>query len=307
MKLAPGRRPAFSLIELLVVIFIIGILMSLTAGGVMQVMEVQRGNTTTDNLQTLAEILRKQWDKVVKDADTEVNLPAAVYNFAGGDAARAKVIWRNVRLMEAFPVSYAEITNPLVYNPNFPSNGAGPLIPVLPANKRKYMATYQVKLGGRSSVSPTQSAACLLLALSINRGGVKLDPDKASTADTDGDGMKELIDAWGNALTFYRFPTGSADLQAANPSPASKFCDPLDPTGTLANTNWTNQNLFAQSIHPIFFQGNQLPTVYTIPVIVSSGHNGILGLDPTMAITDQNGSNDNIYSYRLRQGGGAGQ
>jgi prepilin-type N-terminal cleavage/methylation domain-containing protein len=306
----PPCRQGFTLIELLIVISIIVVLISLTSAGVMQMMEVQRQNNTETGLQTISEVLRKQWDKVIEDAKKETGLPQAVYDFAAGgnnSTARARVIWIKVRLMEAFPVSYAEVQNPFVYN----ATAGAPVYsgPLIPDGMKKYMPIYQELLGSKSSINaPTESAACLLMALAnINRGGPKLDMERFNTADTDGDGMKELVDGWGTAYGFFRFPTGNSDLQNSNPvksGPGATYCDLLDPDGTLADTTWPNQALFTSNIHPIFWgPGNTLPTVYTIPVLVSPAHNLQLGLDATMRVIDQNQANDNIYSYSLRQGG----
>jgi hypothetical protein len=293
----------------MVVIIIIGVLASLTVAGVMQIMEVQRQNNTETGIQTIIDAFKKQWDKVVADAKKETGLPQSVYDFAAGgnnSAARARVIWIKARLMEAFPVSYAEIQNPFVYNAavaGAPYTGA-----LIPTNL-KYMPIYQEKLGGTTSkIAATESSACLLLALTfINIGGPKLDMERFSTADTDQDGMRELIDGWGTAYTFFRFPTGSSDLQNANPvkaGPGSIYCDPLDPDGTLADATWPNQAFFAANIHAIFPGGGAAPpTVYTVPVVVSSGRNRVPGLDATMNVTNQNQANDNIYSYSLLQGG----
>ena len=76
------------------------------------------------------------------------------------------------------------------------------------------------------------------------------------------------------------------------------FPDPLDPNGYLVSgwapasqTTW--QNLTGAAIN-----------VYNVPVIVSAGRNTRMGLHPvTMAETGAD-ANDNIYSYRLREGGG---
>src|SRR5262249_44165567 len=159
----------------------------------------------------------------------------------------------------------------------------------------------------------------------------------ANIQDTDGDGIKEIVDGWGNPILFYRFPTpdlswtsmGTMGLQANNPainSTKGNTCaDPLDPNGTLLNSTWGNQSAFTGLCHPVYYPGTS-NAYYIIPVIASAGSDGRLGLTlppsntqpqpqnpgslpPTTAnpfsIIPVNASdaNDNIYNYLLRFGG----
>jgi type II secretory pathway pseudopilin PulG len=75
-------------------------------------------------------------------------------------------------------------------------------------------------------------------------------------ADTDGDGMPEFIDAWGQPLQFYRWPifygqlpAASANVPASNPSDSQmgfstytsqqrRQLDPLDPNQLLTSLAW---------------------------------------------------------------------
>jgi type II secretory pathway pseudopilin PulG len=293
-------------VELLVVIAIISIILAMAVAGTFQVVDSQRAGNTETTLRTVDKVLRSHAEKVLKDAKNETPSPAAYY-LAGGDGRRAQVIWAKLRLMEAFPQSYAEVQgyggSALVYST--PTNFPGPLIP---SGQRRYMVTYQGKLKGRASTdSSTESAALLLIALTeIDRGNLKLTAQNVNPVDTDGDGLPEIVDGWGKAILFIRFPTANTDLQAwyqqsvAANSKQSVNCDPLDPDGTLLNPNWQGQATFAQLIHPVSPNGSA-PSYFTTPVLVSAGRNGNFGVDPnTMAVTDANAANDNVYSYLLK-------
>lgn len=321
------QRPAFTLVELLVVITIIVILLSLTAAGTFRILDSSRSSATETLIQAVDQLLKKAWDKVVEDAKKEP-IPPAVLNFASGDANRARVIWIKLRLIEAFPQSYAEILQAPLYQQY--SFGSTPL-PLIPSGQHHYLPTYQRKLkqfnitidnGARG-----HSAACLLMALTeINRGsGTSLNADQFRIGDTDGDGLPEFLDAWGNPLFFARFATGNGgDLQTAfltTDPKSSQYRDPLDPDGWLARSwRWQNNYVLMGNIsfvgqppsgwpppypliHSIFPQGQQQPpTNYVIPVVFSAGRDGQPGVDVFLNITNPIQEQDNIYSFRLKLG-----
>jgi prepilin-type N-terminal cleavage/methylation domain-containing protein len=334
------QRNGFTLIELLVVVAIIAVLATLVIGATMRFIQTQKETNTRTVLQTLDKALQQQWANVANDAKKETP-SQAVYTLAGGDSNRAKVIWIKMRLMEAFPVSFAEILNNPLY-----TNG------YIPAGSQKYIASYQKLLSGLNTNTNkaqlrnqdrfyTESSACLLMALSIKRGGTVLDPDSIASniQDTDADGIKEIVDGWGNPILFYRFPTpdlswnslGTMALQSNNPAQKSAtgsvLADPLDPTGTLLNSNWTNQGIFSGLCHQVVYPDGSIPpkAYYITPVIASAGSDGKFGLTlppsnaqqppqnaallpPTTANpfsiipANANDANDNLYNYLLRFG-----
>jgi prepilin-type N-terminal cleavage/methylation domain-containing protein len=296
MRQAP-IRPAFTLVELLVVIAIIAILLSLAAAGAFQIYETSRANNTETILQTIDQLRQRAWAKVIDDAKKETPISPAVVFFAGGDMKRARVIWIKLRLMEAFPQSYAEIQTPFPYSSPFAGQG-----PLIPPGQRHYMKSYQETLtlnsGRLGNNNPaTQSAACLLMSLvQVQVGSQKVSADQFRTADTDGDGLLELVDAWGNPLLFFRFPTGNGGgLQSL--APAARNNDPLDPYGLLLQGGWQKQT-YVTNVHPL------PPGYYTIPAEASAGRNGRPGVDRFLNVTNANDENDNIYSFRVKLGQG---
>jgi hypothetical protein len=133
----------------------------------------------------------------------------------------------------------------------------------------------------------------------LSRGGVKLEADNLAAAtfqDTDGDGMKEIVDSWGAALGFYRFPTGNAQLQAKAPA-SGVSADEIDPDGTLLDPGWqaTWLGTFTGTFHALPARG-----AYIVPVLVSAGPDEALGLNAAMAVTGTQQDYDNIYSFLLR-------
>tara|TARA_R110002111_G_scaffold262702_1_gene340346 strand:- start:53363 stop:54421 length:1059 start_codon:yes stop_codon:yes gene_type:complete len=167
--------------------------------------------------------------------------------------------------------------------------------------------------------------------------------------DTDGDGLKEFVDGWGRPLRFYRWPTrvinpyGSGfrrDLASTffsslppQQSNGSNERDPLnidpdDPLGRLANENDHSSglvgNLFNHTSYYYFDSADPLSLfpceygtmdTYWLPLIVSAGEDGILGLyephDVTnngvlgqpIAVPAVEGVYDNITNHNQRAGG----
>jgi prepilin-type N-terminal cleavage/methylation domain-containing protein len=287
------RRVGFTLIELLVVIAIIVVLAALGVGAGYTVIEGQRASRTEDFMRTIDKQLHQHWRKVVDDAKAEQStIPDSVVNLAGADRDRALVIWIKFRLMEAFPQSYAEIRAPWVYN-------------FIPVGMRKYNDSYLKAIGAAPGGKPGESAACLYLALRENRGGVKLDEENfaSNIIDTDNDGVKELVDAWGKPLTFVRFPLGTtatpsvlsaqllAELNTKNPNKTTKglkYGDPDDPEGLLQINAWltsANGKIFTANVHKV-----ANPQPYFLPVLISNAGDGVFN------------TADDIYSWRLRLG-----
>lgn len=293
-------RRAFTLTEILVVIAIIAVLASLTTAAVIAVVGRQKVNNTTNTIKVVNAVLQKHWQYVIDEAKQDIAnglVSPAVTNMAQPDSTgeRAQVLWIKFRLMEAFPQSYAEIGTaaapPWFYQADPFGNG-----PYIPPAQQKNIAAYQKNLASppyvaASNSATTQSAACLLMALSVNRKGVMLTQDQIgfAVADTDGDGVKELVDAWTKPLVFVRFDT-SAGVQAVNPAASggknATFADPIDQDGTLINAPWysspnayvapNNARLFYES--KVLLSPNAIETApgsgtanYVIPSITSTG------------------------------------
>jgi prepilin-type N-terminal cleavage/methylation domain-containing protein len=173
--------------------------------------------------------------------------------------------------------------------------------------------------GGGSWFAADEPGACLYLALKQNRRGISFDLDSSlssaevGTVTIRGKPVTAILDAWGHALSYYRWPAGNSEL---NLSTATPFRDFQDPEGTLADSNWTNstgrQN-FTNLCHPLPPVASVNNSFFLPPVVVSFGPG--LGVkkktsglkDPFMTpITSGPGAgndNGNIYSYRLRLGG----
>jgi hypothetical protein len=300
---------------------IISVLAALIAGATLLFIGRQHESNTRTTLEKAYTELKKQWDMVITDARLEVKnnkVPPNVLALAGNDAARAGVIHVKLRLRQQFPMNYTEILSPaFAGNVNANSDYDPP-------------QTYQKALGtatAHNPPTPAESGACLLIALTTkSRHGNVLVQDRFSTqeiADTDQDGVKELVDGWGNPIVFFRWPALNDDLASLNPQnkgvTAGNFQDPGDPTGALLADSWNNQSnstnglgckQFEDMCHLIHDPSASTYTpksFYLIPVIGSAGPDGRLGMQTVAAgqpdpmqvnVALQTQANDNIYSYR---------
>jgi prepilin-type N-terminal cleavage/methylation domain-containing protein len=279
-----AKRIGFTLVELLVVIAIIAVLAGLATFGVFAMMGRTQARNTESTMKVVNKLLMDRWSTVIDEAKKETP-SSAVLALAGGDRDRAKVIWVKVRLMEAFPAKYDEVNNPTVLNAY-----------ILPDQKFKsHFAKYQTLLKGKTGGVPGESAACLLMVLkTLSPDGVNIEDQLPyAVADTDGDGLKELVDGWGKPMHFTRFGI-DAGVQAVNPalaatnSTAFKYSDPTDPGGKLLTPNWygsANRATFDSQFHIVArppVAGHPGPDAnYVIPVIVA-------------------GPNLDIFSYKLK-------
>jgi prepilin-type N-terminal cleavage/methylation domain-containing protein len=310
------NRHGFSLIEILVVIAIIAVLAALAGWGAFAVIGGRQARNTESTIRVLNRLLQDRWAWVIENAKKETP-STAVVSLAGGDPERSRVIWTKVRLCEAFPISYAEL------NPG----AAGSIVNTyIPASQQKpYVAKYRSMINNyTASAGPTESAACLLMSLTVLQGNdVSInDQLKYAIADTNGDGIPELTDGWARPFAFFRFPYAWPNLQANNPGTANtrnaKYADPIDINGQLINPSWyqtQHRTTYEATFHhvkittaaagvPAYVVGNAF---YVAPIIASAGADGQFGLTTNAtgaALQDFNVSNagqaaDNIYSFNL--------
>jgi prepilin-type N-terminal cleavage/methylation domain-containing protein len=285
---------------------------------------------------------------------------------ADGDADRARVIWICLRLKQEFPMTFGEAFSPTgryvlggqVRDPVGRNEGNVfvPYFPPLPPNQTIFRAltaagitpnTIDYSRVQKSGINPNdqidESSALLLLILQQNRGGMALSVDDLGSGITndalyrDVNGqphtLKQLVDAWNNAIVFYRWPVANSEITQSNPSfggtVGSKFRDPLDPAGRLMNPTWNNAGNYGgfrgvwafEILFHVIHDGNwNQRAFYTQPVLASGGRNSGLGLqmppgqpspqpfapnllpDPMAVDATTSLSNDNLYSNRLRLG-----
>jgi prepilin-type N-terminal cleavage/methylation domain-containing protein len=323
-----GRRGGFTFIELLVVVVIILTLVALSTAAVVRYLGVQQVSNTKTTLTKLTQLLNRRWNTVAEHAYRIEVLAqgGAAYNYvkqiAGTDPLRMQVVWTKLRQRQEFPQTFDEALNAP------PSAGGVPAPPQLAplATYTTYLTTQNGITGSSASTSAFESSACLLLALQRTAGGGGYKPEDIGSSGavvemTAGSGkVKVLVDAWGSPLAFFRWPTGSVELNPpGTPSPGTgqpgATNDTGDPTGLLCAPSWqgtsgspsTNYNNFTTVLgyfppFPSTAGGGSAPLSFKLkPLIVSAGPDKLLGLDSTAAAsTPVNANLDNISNADLQ-------
>ncbi len=338
------QRTAFTIVELMIVMAIIALLMALVTAATFKAIDGQRRSNTNTEIQKVYTILKSQMEAVRKSAmdpnvERSQDIPtwSTFKTMAGGPSLdpnekRARLIYAKFRLMEEFPMSFAEI----VCLRNTPLNHDSPyLVKVNQQLQSQNLSlativqqqlvnkTVNVPLLGVSNpppAAPEESAICLALALSRQRGGsdVKLS-DLVSTLpkSTMYPSLDMLVDGYGNPLYFYRW--ASSDnmpdyLNGLSGQPAAGANDPMDPEGLLSAPLWVSAqaNLsvlqqYGTWLHPVAAgQSYKL-----VPVIASNGRDGIAQVQGLavcsqiqgVTIATPNGmkilpGSDDIFSYQ---------
>lgn len=232
---AAARRAsrAFTLVELLVVLCIIGILASILLGALYASQEKARAEQTRKTITKIDSLIRAQWDTYrTRRLAIERNPAWSAREFA---AEQLKMRWALQRA--EMPDRYSDIT----------LNGTSANIGACGPNALQdaYLAAinfYRQQFNALNAVSDdqaayfnriratNQSAECLYLTVTVGLNGLdEVQFFESEIGDTDEDGMPEFLDGYGQPINFLRWAPGfSSDLQPRDPINSP---DPLDPLG----------------------------------------------------------------------------
>jgi prepilin-type N-terminal cleavage/methylation domain-containing protein len=224
---------AFTLVELLVVIVILTILGSLSLAGLNVGRQRAKIDATAATIRKINETVMEQYDSYSSRIT------------ASGTAGLNQL--RRI-MVEEMPDTWSDVFTV--------TSGSCKTAP-----GRAYARYKQLTLSNAAKLSDNASAECLYMI--VTRSG--FDPSALDqfrpleVGDTDDDGLREFLDAWGNPILFIRWAPGFSILSPLQEPDSAKSHDPVD-------------NSFAD------------PNGYALyPLIVSRGADGLIGLNDIVA------------------------
>ena len=202
----PAPRGAFTLIELLIVVSIIAVLLGLTVSVTLAFVTSARESATRT---TLAKI----------DGKLERRLGALRRSAEAGGGGVSKVGVGTAGPLR-FKMAMLSDMPSYLYPQAGPDGTFGTADDPLPLSEADDVAR-RLRNGGAVAApfnaagyadDPTASSEALLLFLTKGEsyGAADTDADafkESELADTDGDGLREIVDGFGNPIRFYRWPT----------------------------------------------------------------------------------------------------
>jgi prepilin-type N-terminal cleavage/methylation domain-containing protein len=200
----PERR-AFTLVELLIVISIIGILTGMMLMAMSSATETAKENKTKALIAKLNNLVMGKWDSY-RTRRVPLNTLGMAPQYAA--AVRLNALHELMRL--EMPDRWSDITD-------------GPSLVARPSVSQAYLRAYNILPATPSDTFAQAECLYLLITLGITDelGGRELF-NESNVGDTDQDGAKEFVDGWGMPISFLRWcPAFSSELNGAGASVVS--------------------------------------------------------------------------------------
>ena len=225
------RDSGFTLVELMVVVMIISILATYITVAMYGAMERARITRTQTQIRKIETVIATMYHGYQSR-----RVPISTASAAPAVAAATRLDGLRELMRMEMPDRIFDVTdNPAAGIPR-------------PARSR----AYQRAQATNSWSHAFQGAECLYLIMATHTDGNRKGTDffnESEIGDTDGDGMKEILDAWGNPIEFLRWAPGLRSLiQDGDPAHA----DPFDPRGVYSDLDGDN-DADTYAIHPYIF------------------------------------------------------
>ncbi len=243
-----SRRPAFTLIEMTIVMAIIGILAAMAMSVYATALSQSKAHRTRAIIAKIDQLIGEKYESY-RTRQVPIRIPPGMtpYNAA---VFRLNAIRELMRT--EMPDRITDITAGPAYPPIIPSANypvyAFAALPTRPSLNKQYLRRAASNANGIDNwTTPNENAECLYLILAAMRDGDKNALDYFSPSeigDVDGDGMNEILDSWGQPIAFLRWAPGYRnDIPPYAVTPQSVADpDPFDPL--KVDPRWTNGSPF---------------------------------------------------------------
>jgi len=262
-----GRR-GFTLTELLVVMMIISILAGLALAGLSSAVNDARASRTKTVINKIDALIQERWEGFRTRA---VPLPR-LQGVNTIVVARSRLyVLRELMRME-MPDRRTDIVNFETTPPSLETNAITGLV-----NSSLQRSYFRLAVRNRGSQAQLigwtrqhESSECLYLILATMHDGDKSALDYFSTdeiGDLDGDGMKEILDGWGQPIAFLRWAPGYAQQPGLDGVWGNSGDDDVNgTTDDVFEAGWPNSDDVAASpVTPQTRIAVKHPTLTTIP------------------------------------------
>lgn len=277
-------RRGFTLIELLTVIVVIAILSSLLLVGGMWVITSSREASTRSTLQKVNRLIKDRqeayWQFTGDFAHGNYKALRGKFDKEVGAAMTPREL--RVKVVRDAVFGRIEAQAGLPTDPNWNERLATQMVQIemerlfFPQtwDEAEYLrAVFDEPAIASDPNSPTENAEVLHWSLTSRSsvGTLPVDADvitETMVADTDNNGRKEIVDAWGHPIRFYRWPTR---LISDNPDIARILIQGMD---TAESKDPRNPYNLGNLNEPDYY----LPSTYHASIVVSAGPGGEFGL-----------------------------
>ena len=200
-------RPAFTLVELLMVIMLIGILASFVLVALARVTQSAKEDRTKAQIMKIHELLMERWEQYRYRRVPATPAMTMMRTSGGNINNRAMAFQRLIAIRELMRMELPTFKSDVESAPVFLRDPLNSTLPFQPATWR----AYRNRAASAAWDESHQQAECLYLILSRIR-----DADSSALeyfreteiGDVDGDGMKEILDAWGNPIQWMLWAPG---------------------------------------------------------------------------------------------------
>jgi prepilin-type N-terminal cleavage/methylation domain-containing protein len=206
---APNGRRGFTLVELLIVMMIIALLAAMALSALGNAAETARVQRTRAIVNKLDQLVGERWESYRTRA-----VP-----YTRGADPRTSAMNRLNALREIQRMELPERVEDVV---DTSTNSIKPTATGLPQSslQRAYFRKAVAATGNVANWTTThQGAECLYLIVSTIKDGDKNALEyftPSEIGDVDGDGMKEILDGWGNPIEFLRWAPGFVDHKGSD-------------------------------------------------------------------------------------------